>query len=146
MVVAIISALAAVAVPSVMRFKRKAVATAVANDLRVFAAAFDTYSHEKGGWPAEVAAGVFPPEMVDRMEKTPWERVTPLGGQYDWEYKQTHGGVITAAIQIADTSSAAVLQDLELWESVDRVIDDGNLNTGNFRIGGEGTPIFVIAP
>ena len=145
-VVVIISVLAAVAVPSVIRVKRKAVATTVANDLRVFAAAFDTYAHEKGGWPAEAAAGVLPPEMVDRLEKTAWERVTPIGGHYNWDYKQTHGGVITAVIEISDTASAPVIQDVDLWVAVDRVMDDGNLNTGNFRIGGDGTPIFIIAP
>lgn len=145
-VVVIISVLAAVAVPSVIRVKRKAVATTVGNDLRVFAAAFDTYSHERGSWPAESAAGVLPPEMVDRLEKTAWERVTPIGGHYDWDYKQTHTGVITAVIQISETSSAPIVQDIEMWEAVDQVMDDGNLNTGNFRIGGEGTPIFIIAP
>lgn len=147
LVAVIISLLAAVAVPLLIRAKRRAVATATANDLRVFSAAFEGYAHERGVWPAETSPGVVPPEMVDRIEKTAWERVTPIGGRYDWEYKQTHGGVIiTAAIQIADTSTAAVVQDIELWEAVDRAIDDGNLSTGNFRTGSDGGPIFIIAP
>ena len=55
-VVTIISLLAAIAIPAAARIQRKARVTAVINDFRVFAAAFDAYSHQTGGWPPEVAA------------------------------------------------------------------------------------------
>src|SRR6185295_8380540 len=58
--ITIISLLGAILVPTVLHAKRRTLATAVTNDLRVFATAFDTYAHEIGAWPAEVDAGVFP--------------------------------------------------------------------------------------
>jgi len=145
--VTIISMLAALAVPGVQSVKRRALATAVGNDLRTFAAAFDTYAAEKGGFPAEVDAGVFPPEMADRINSRAWTRVTPIGGQYNWDKDQTHYGTkYRAVIQICETSTAALLQDVELWEAIDRTIDDGNLSTGNFRLGADDMPIFIVSP
>jgi prepilin-type N-terminal cleavage/methylation domain-containing protein len=145
--VTIISMLAAVSIPAFQSVKRRTVATAVSNDLRTFAAAFDTYASEKGGFPAEVAAGVFPPEMVDRINVTAWSRVTPIGGRYNWDNNQTHYGTkYRAVIQICETSDTPLLQDVSLWEAIDRMIDDGNLSTGNFRLGADDMPIFIVSP
>lgn len=146
-VVTIISLLAAIAVPALKSVKRRTVATAIANDLRTFAAAFDVYAHETGGWPAESAEGVVPPEMATRLKGGDWLRPTPLGGQYNWDNNQMHAGTrYRAAIAISGTATAPFVQDLDLLESVDRLIDDGNLATGNFRIGADDEPVFVIAP
>lgn len=145
--ITIISLLAAASVPAVQVVKRRTIATAVANDLRTFAAAFDVYSHETGGWPAEVDAGVLPPEMANRINATAWRRPTPFGGQYNWENSQMHGGVRPrAAIAISTTSTSAVIQDVDLLLAIDKLIDDGNLATGNFRIGAEDEPVFIVSP
>jgi prepilin-type N-terminal cleavage/methylation domain-containing protein len=146
-VVTIISLLAALSVPALQRVKRRTIATAIGNDLRTFAAAFDTYAAERGGFPAEVAAGVFPSEMVDRIKPGDWGRVTPIGGQYNWDNNQTHYGTkYRAVIQISSTATATLLQDVDLWEAVDRTIDDGNLTTGSFRLGADDEPIFIVSP
>jgi prepilin-type N-terminal cleavage/methylation domain-containing protein len=145
--ITIISLLAAVSVPGIQIAKRRTVATAVANDLRTFAAAFDVYSHENGKWPAEVDVGVLPPEMVGRLTATSWQRPTPLGGQYNWDYNQMHGGTrVRAAIAISSTSSSPVMQDVDLLEAIDKLLDDGNLATGNFRLGADDEPVFIVAP
>jgi hypothetical protein len=137
----------AAAVPAIIRVKQRALATAIGNDLRVFAAAFDTYAHETGSWPAEVDAGVFPPEMANRIQATSWQRITPMGGQYNWDNNQTHQGTkYRAAIAISSTSASAVVEDVDLMEMIDRVIDDGVLTTGNFRIGADNEPVFIVAP
>ena len=145
--VTIISLLAAASVPALQSVKRRTLATAVANDLRTFASAFDVYSHETGSWPAEVAVGVFPPEMANRLTATSWQRVTPLGGQYNWDNNQMHGGTrYRAAIAISSSSLSPVVEDVDLWEAIDRLLDDGNLATGNFKIGADGEPVYVVAP
>lgn len=145
--VTIISLLAAASVPAVQSVKRRTIATAVANDLRTFAGAFDVYSHETGRWPAEVDVGVFPPEMAGRITPTSWQRPTPFGGQYNWENNQMHGSTrIRAAIAISTSSTSAVIQDVDLLLAIDRLVDDGNLATGNFRIGAEDEPVFIVAP
>lgn len=146
-VVTIISLLAALSIPALQSVKRRTIATTLGNDLRTFAAAFDTYATERGAFPAEVAAGVFPPEMVDRIKPVSWNRVTPIGGQYNWDNNQTHYGTkYRGVIQISTTGTATLLQDVEMWEAVDRTIDDGNLTTGNFRLGADDEPIFIVSP
>ena len=59
-VVLIISMLFLAAVPAYQRIQRKARASAIANDFRVFGAVFQAYAHEKGAWPPEAASGVVP--------------------------------------------------------------------------------------
>lgn len=145
-VVMIISMLIAAGVPAMLHMKRRSVASAVANDLRVFAAAFDAYAHEAGSWPAETEPGITPPEMDSRLNPTAWLRRTPMGGQYNWEYNQMHAGTrYRAAIAITSTGSMPVEQDADLYETIDRVIDDGDLNTGNFRLGSDDEPVFIVA-
>ena len=145
--VTIISLLAAASVPAVQSVKRRTIATAVANDLRTFASAFDVYSHETGGWPAEVNAGVFPPEMANRITQSAWQRPTPFGGQYNWDNNQMHAGTrFRAAIAISTTPTSPVIEDVDLLEAIDKLIDDGNLATGNFRIGADGEPVYIVAP
>ena len=67
MTIAIMSILLAVVIPRLTSSKRQALAAAVGNDLRTFATAFETYAQEKGTFPAEVDAGVLPPEIRERL-------------------------------------------------------------------------------
>jgi prepilin-type N-terminal cleavage/methylation domain-containing protein len=146
-VIGIISLLVALAVPAALKIRRRSQATATANDLRVFAAAFDGYAQERGAWPAEADAGVMPPEMVDRIKDAAWNRLTPIGGRYNWDFNQMHYGTrYKAVIQISSTTDASLIQDVDLWEALDRAIDDGDLMAGNFRLGTDDEPIFIIAP
>src|SRR5262249_24431666 len=114
----ILSITIAAVVPRLTSTKRQAIATTLGNDLRTFAAAFDTYAQQKGGFPAEVEAGVLPPEMADRLNNTAWLRVTPIGGHYNWDNNQQHQGVrYRAVIQISETDGAPLPEDVELWEA-----------------------------
>jgi type II secretory pathway pseudopilin PulG len=147
MVLGILSITIAAVVPRITSTKRQALATSVGNDLRTFAAAFDTYAQEKGSFPPEVEAGVVPPEMIDRLNNSAWLRITPIGGHYNWDFNQMHQGVrYRAVIAINDTEGAPVPEDVDLWLAIDKVIDDGNLNTGNFRLGADNQPIFIVSP
>lgn len=144
--ITIISILCAILVPTMVKIKRRSVATAIGNDLRVFGAAYEAYAHEAGRWPNEVDAGVFPPEMVSRINDGTWQRRTPIGGQYNWDSDQMHQGTrYKAVIAISGTSAAPLVQDVDQWEAIDKVIDDGVLTTGAFRIGSDDEPIFIVA-
>ena len=146
-VIGIISILAALAMPAMAKAKRQSRATAVANDLRVFAAALEAYAQEKGGFPVETDAADIPADMTDRLNVTAWRRITPIGGHYNWDSNQMHYGThYRAAIQISSTSDAPLTQDVDLWEALDRIVDNGDLMTGNFRLGTDDEPIFIIAP
>lgn len=144
-VVVIISLLAALGVPAIVRAKTRAKATVVVNDLRTFAAAFDGYAQEGGTWPAEVDAGIFPAGMSGRLSDAAWQRRTPIGGKYNWDNDQLHGGIRPrAAIAISATDDAPLFEDGDLWLEIDRTLDDGNLSTGNFRLGANSEPVFLV--
>ncbi|HET7535800.1 MAG TPA: prepilin-type N-terminal cleavage/methylation domain-containing protein [Candidatus Didemnitutus sp.] len=124
-VVVIIGLLAAIAIPAFQRVREKARLTRVANDLRVFAQAFDTYVMEQGSWPADVSPGVIPAELVGRLPIT-FTQPTPLGGQYEWDNEP---GLKSITLYNLNASVAMVTK-------LDKMIDDGNPNTGNFQYNG----------
>jgi type II secretory pathway pseudopilin PulG len=148
-VVTIISMLMTMAVPTYQRVQRKARASALANDFRVFAAVFQSYAHENGAWPDEAAPGVIPNGITsDEIQTDTWSNPTvPIGGHFDWENNQLHNGVrYRAAIAITDTADAPLLIDLEMFQEIDQDLDDGNLTTGSFILGDNDCPLYILEP
>jgi type II secretory pathway pseudopilin PulG len=152
-VVTIISLLMLAAVPTYDRIQRKARASAVVNDFRVFAAVFQAHAHETGGWPAETAVGIVPPGMNNNeLKAESWVKLTPMGGQFDWDFNQVHpggtspGGRWRAALAINSSGASAVILDADLLAEIDRNLDDGDLASGSFRLGGDGGPLFILEP
>lgn len=152
-VVLIISILFMTMVPTYQRIQRRARASAIVNDLRVFGAVFQGYAHEKGAWPAESPAGVVPTGITSQdLQTDVWSKPTPMGGKFDWEYNQVHpggtspGGRWRAALAINATSDAPLLVDADLMTDIDDIIDDGNLESGNFRKGFGDCPLLIIEP
>ena len=137
-VVVIIGMLAAMAIPAFQKVRQSSRHSALANDMRSFAQAFETYSHENGSWPGDTGIGVVPNEMLNNnssLDVTAFSSTTPIGGRYDWD-----GGVFgyIAAVSVAD----ATITNAQLLQ-FDTSFDDGNLNTGDFR-GTTGRYSYVI--
>ena len=147
-VVTIISMLMALALPSYQRIQKKARSAAISNDFRVFTAVLQARAHENGSWPAETAAGVVPDVITkDDIQLASWTGPTAIGGRFDWENNQIHNGVrYHAALALVDTADAPLLVDLDLYREIDAVLDDGNLATGNFRLGQNNCLLFIIEP
>jgi type II secretory pathway pseudopilin PulG len=152
-VVTVISMIMLAAVPTYNRIQRKARASAVVNDFQKFAAAFMAHAHETGSWPLESAVGTIPTGLNSTSISTQaWTRVTPMGGQFDWDFNQVHpggtspGGRWRAAIAINSSGTSNVILDVELLKLIDQTLDDGELTTGSFRIGGDGGPLFILEP
>jgi type II secretory pathway pseudopilin PulG len=147
-VLTIISMVLTVVAPSYQRIQRKARMAAVVNDFRVYSAVFMSHAHETGSWPAETPAGIVPTEIKsNELKGENWTRVTPMGGKFDWEYNQIHFGTrYRAAIAISDTVGAPLLMDLDLLQELDRILDDGNLDSGNFRLGFGNCPLLILEP
>ncbi|MEX2045352.1 MAG: type II secretion system protein [Opitutus sp.] len=145
-VVLIISMLAMLAVPAFARIQRRTKTAAIINDIRVFTAAFETYAHENGTWPAESAAGVMPTGMSSQLGGSAWGRVTPMGGKYNWESDQMHFGTrFRAAITIASATGAPLVLDVYQLLEFEKTLDaNQNLLGGNFRLGTGLVPLFVI--
>jgi prepilin-type N-terminal cleavage/methylation domain-containing protein len=125
-VVIIIGLLAALAIPAISRVQRAAQNNRVANDLRVFAQAFETYVTQNGTWPGNVGAGVVPVGMSSADFKVSvWQATTTIGGKWNWD-RNISG--FSAGISISNfTCTDAQLQE------IDAKIDDGDLTTGNFQ-------------
>jgi len=117
--------LAAIAIPAFRRIRMKAQATTVANNLRQFSHAIQTYALEFGKYPSNANTGVVPTEMVGRLSSTAWTSTIPGGSRYDFD--QNVGG-IHAAVSIIGASNSD-----PLMLQVDRIFDDGNIATGEFR-------------
>lgn len=152
-VVLIISMLFLAAVPAYQRIQRRARASAIANDFRVFGAVFQTAAHENGSFPPETPAGVVPPGITDKdLQTNAWLKPTAMGGQFDWENNQVHpggtspGGRWRAALAITGTSAAPLVIDGTLMQEIDEILDDGNLETGSFRKGFGDCPLLIIEP
>lgn len=145
-VVFIISLLAALAVPALKKANLEARSVAVANDLRVFSGAFQTYAHERGDWPpGNGTPGAFPTGMEGYLGQTAWQRVTPIGGHYTWDPNSPQrGDRYRAVIVIATANGHAVTSDLAQLVDLDRRVDDGDLTGGNFLLGFRNYPVFVL--
>lgn len=118
----------------------------VAADLRSFAALFQSYANDHGDWPAgEATPGQAPRGLESKLSSTAWGKTSPVGGQYTWDPSGLQqGSRIRAAIVIASVDGNPVTSDREQLLAVDRVIDDGDLATGNFLLGYRNYPMFVL--
>jgi len=147
-VVVIISVLAAVSVPSMQRIQRKAKVTTIVNDFRTFGAAFEIYAQDKGTWPAEVAVGVLPPVMSQRINNVAWLRKTPMGGKYNWENNQFNlFGTYRAAITISAAPGAPLPLDVNMLYDLEHTIDSPRTldwANGSFRLGTGIVPLYLI--
>lgn len=124
--VVIIGLIASLAVPSLNRARQNSQNAAVINDLRTFAAAFETYAMMYGQWPTDVSRGVVPPNMAEWLSVHTWSGTSPIGGNYDWDFN-VFG--ITAAVSVAgyQASSNQVQRLLD-------VFDNGEPDTGRLRV------------
>ncbi len=145
-VVLLISLLAALAVPALVNARLAARSAAVANDLRAFAGAFQNYAHDRGDWPpGNGTPGAFPAGMEGYLGATGWQRVTPIGGLYSWDPNSTQQGErYRAVIVIATADGHPVSSESAQLLDLDRRVDDGDLDAGNFRLGYRNYPIFVL--
>lgn len=145
-VVLLISILAALAIPGMKRVYLRSRSTAVINDVRIFADAFQTYAHEHSDWPpGEAVPGEFPSGMAGYLGPTGWERITPIGGRYTWAPNSLQQGErYRAVIVISSVAENQVSSEREQLLDIDRTLDDGDLETGKFRLGFRNYPIYVI--
>lgn len=136
-VVVIIGLLAALAIPAMTRVQRNAKVVRFVSDLRTFSQAFDAHASANGGWPPDGVPGSFPTGMAGDLKSAVWGGETSLGGRWDWDYLQFG---VTAGISVHRPTASE-----ELLTEVDRKIDDGDLDTGNFRRRTDGY-IYILQP
>lgn len=137
---------AALAAPTARRFAIERRSAALAEDLRRFTAAFQEYAHERSNWPPGAAApGEIPPGMEQKLAGGNWQRPSPVGGGYRWaRHTAQRGERFEAAILIVPVPGNGVSEDRRQFTDLDRRLDDGDLNTGKFRLGFRNLPVWVL--
>jgi prepilin-type N-terminal cleavage/methylation domain-containing protein len=135
-VVVIIGLLAAIAIPTVTRLRRRAQNSRFVSDLRAFSQAFDTYATKYGKWPPNAGTGIVPAGMSGELRDAAWSATNSLGGRWNWDYRNfgVTAGISTIGVKVGDDQMA----------EIDAVIDDGNLNSGHFVKASDGRYIYVL--
>lgn len=143
-VVVIIGLLAAAALPAYRLITIRSRATTVVNDLRTFSTVFITYSLQNGRYPDDGDPQVVPPQVAGQLPGN-FILPTPIGGVYKWNFDVPADGVpAKAALIIQAETGNPIMDDLDQLEAVDKQIDDGNLATGNLRLGSTNSLVFII--
>lgn len=127
MVVFVIGLLSAIIVPALNIAAEYRQNSEVAHQLRTAIQAFEMYRSEVGEYPPDKTPAVTPPEMVDYFDYFDidwWGEENKIGGQWDWD----NGYNFDYSVSIHAPSV-----DGDQLEDLDKMIDDGNLYTGNFR-------------
>lgn len=123
-VVVIIGLLLAISLPAFSKVRINAYASRIANNFRVFSAAFETHALESGNWAPGVIGNALPEEVASYLKGTTWDQEPIPGGYYDWEYDREG---FTASISLAYDRDFP-----EVFTKVDQIVDDGNLSSGRF--------------
>ncbi|MCX7591225.1 MAG: type II secretion system protein [Kiritimatiellae bacterium] len=132
-VVAVLGILAVISIPAVQEAVRRSQDGRFCNNLRVLTdTAIAQYALEHGDYPRDAPPGVLPRGMENYLpKKFSWSAPTPIGGKWDWNraVDRTEGGEECYA-SIGVWSPDRTTRQME---SIDRMIDDGNLTSGRFR-------------
>ncbi len=124
--IVIIGMLATMVIAAFHHVRQQTQNSLILNGFRQFKSAFTTYEMENGSWPADVTEGILPDEMEGYISSAKFEDPTPVGGTWDWE--QNVFGII-AGISLRNANVTD-----EQMKNVDEMLDDGNLNSGLFRV------------
>ncbi len=132
MTMLIIGALAMVILPAVTLGLQYRENTDTANHLRIAVQAFELYKDEVGNYPADKHPAATPSEMAGYYFpyfkiNDWWSEKTKLGGRWDWD----NGYHFAYSVSISSpTVSSSQL------ERYDKLVDDGDLSTGQLRLVG----------
>jgi prepilin-type N-terminal cleavage/methylation domain-containing protein len=131
-VVAIIGILASIAIPSYQNYKLRAKMSELAQQFGQMKNILTIHAQETGSYPDDTH--VIPPSGVTMPDY--WSKTTILGGNFNWEGPDQY-----AYAGIAILGATASDNDITQF---DRVIDDGDLSTGKFRLESNGRHVFIL--
>lgn len=140
-VIAVLGILAALAMPKFQNIRDTAEATAAGTSMKAIADATRHYQATHGEWPEDKDRRVLPPELNTYLPPTEFES-GPLGGV--WDYEDWRGYGYTAGGSKIGIAISIVEGDPDLYDDVDRAIDDGDLTTGLVRYCGSSPRLVYI--
>ncbi|HSI08439.1 MAG: type II secretion system protein [Rariglobus sp.] len=127
--VSIIGLLCAICMPAYRKIKERSLNTLTTNELRIASGALEHFVLEKGYWPPD-GAGSLPTDLNGYLPPPDrWYKPTPIGGTWAWSL---NADGVAAALRIDNFVVPA-----NQISSLDKMMDDGNPNTGNVIITGQ---------
>ena len=134
-VILIIGLLASIGIPSYAEYRKRASIAATATEMRNIFTAFVAFDSENGTYPDD-SHRTLPAGMDTYLNQSLWDNETPIGGYYNWEGPNSYP---YAAVSIFNCP--ATEKDLQ---TLDRMLDNGDLSSGRFRTGTNGRPSYII--
>jgi len=131
-VLAVVGLLNAIAIPAIRNAQRQAIAASIANEWRRYRDGFCVHAVGNGGWAEDAMRQKLPDDLRTYIGTAHFETDANLfGGVWDWEgigspYQEK--GIFTAGLSMKQYSV-----DEDMFRRVDRILDDGDLATGDFR-------------
>jgi len=129
MVIMVLAIIAMILVAKFSDFTDESRQTAFVADMRNYATAAMMFTMQTGKYLAAAPSGDVPPGFENFIEPAKWANGTPIGGVWDVEHNAFG---ITSSFGVHFVSGTTSRDDAFMGE-VDRLIDDGDLNTGVFR-------------
>lgn len=128
-VVTILGILAAITVPQITVATSEVAQTTFASNIRTYAHSEMRYRLETGLFVSDGGSGTLPAELVDYIDATEFERGTPIGGVWDFEFNEM--GILSAfGVHFNGTGET---RDDAYMNVIDAIVDDGDVTTGTFR-------------
>ena len=121
--VTLVGLLASVAIPQFIKMRNRARATLIANDMRIFTEAIDSYVFEAGGFPV-YAAGTIAPELETWVKLETWNQAAGFTTGA-WEYFNPNAAYTPEIV--LDTPGGT---NSNVFQVVDEMLDDGVATTG----------------
>lgn len=136
-VLVIVGVLATVGMSSYQSFVLRAQLSETATQLGFFAREFKTWEKVNGRFPNDSHIALPPDANGLAINPIDWSTPTLLGGNWNWEGPDRYS---YAGISI--DGATAEEEDIIL---LDTIMDNGDLNTGEFRKTGNGRYTFIIS-
>ena len=124
-VVTVIGILAALAVPTFINARERSRSSVYIANLRTVSGAFVKFATDNKEYPPNTPAGTIPAGMETYLTNIRWTEPTPIGGQWTWDF-DVHG--YKAGVSVSGPTVPA-----KQIEDIDRILDDGDTATGQFR-------------
>ncbi len=129
-VVTTIGILALLGIPGIRIAAERTEATAAANDIRVFTEAVEFFSTAEGSYPGSMTYTRMPDEISSYLPAL-WKN-----GTYSWFYVSNPGLTYVYVYNLNFTTEQAV--------RLDKIIDDGNIATGEVRMAYNGSGLIYL--
>ncbi len=130
-VIVILAIVSAVAVPRFFAFNDRAKLTSTVASWKVLSRAVNQYIIDQGGIPPNVNDALMPPQLTPYLAQADFTKSPAVGGMWDYdEWGNYGGGGAGLLVSVSITQSPS---PQSVFLEMDRMVDDGNLTTGNIR-------------